>query len=91
MCIHALYSLTSRKPLNMQILGNLYPHYPNKAQKAVQHFKDAASRSDKDPEIWEMLGELLAPSDPSGGCSADLVRPCHAKPCALPLLSGRQV
>ena len=54
--------------VDMQILGNLYPHYPNKAQKAVSHFKDAATRSDRDPEIWEMLGELLAPNDPSGGC-----------------------
>ena len=50
----------------MQILGNLYPHNPGKAHKAVSHFKDAASRSDKDPEVWEMLGELLAATDPSG-------------------------
>lgn len=50
----------------MQILGNLYPHNPAKAHKAVSHFKDAAGRSDKDPEVWEMLGELLAPTDPSG-------------------------
>lgn len=55
-----------RSVLLMQILGNLYPHYPSKAQKAVSHFKDAASRNEKDPEIWEMLGELLAPTDPSG-------------------------
>ena len=58
----------SEVAVDMQILGNLYPHYPNKAQKAVSHFKDAATRSDKDPEIWEMLGELLAPNNPSGGC-----------------------
>lgn len=50
----------------MQILGNLYPHNPAKAHKAVSHFRDAAGRSDRDPEIWEMLGELLAPTDPSG-------------------------
>lgn len=50
----------------MQILGNLYPHNPAKAHKAVSHFKEAAGRSDKDPEVWEMLGELLAPTDPSG-------------------------
>lgn len=53
----------------MQILGNLYPHNPGKAHKAVSHFKDAAGRSDKDPEVWEMLGELLAATDPSGGTS----------------------
>ena len=47
-------------------MGNLYPHNPGKAHKAVSHFKDAASRSDKDPEVWEMLGELLAATDPSG-------------------------
>ena len=52
----------------VQILGNLYPHNPAKAHKAVSHFKEAAARSDKDPEVWEMLGELLAPTDPSGGC-----------------------
>lgn len=52
--------------VTLQILGNLYPHYPSKAQKAVSHFKDAASRNEKDPEIWEMLGELLAPANPSG-------------------------
>ncbi len=67
------YSVTSPGQLSldavgccMQILGNLYPHNPGKAHKAVSHFKDAASRSDKDPEVWEMLGELLAAADPSG-------------------------
>ena len=50
----------------LQILGNLYPHNPGKAHKAVSHFKEAAGRSDKDPEVWEMLGELLAATDPSG-------------------------
>ena len=50
----------------LQILGNLYPHNPGKARKAVSHFKDAAGRSEKDPEVWEMLGELLAATDPSG-------------------------
>ena len=60
----------------MQILGNLYPHNPGKAHKAVSHFKDAASRSDKDPEVWEMLGELLAATDPSGH-STPLWWPSH--------------
>ena len=60
----------------MQILGNLYPHNPGKAHKAVSHFKDAASRSDKDPEVWEMLGELLAATDPSGHITPRL-RPSH--------------
>ncbi|DBA73696.1 TPA: hypothetical protein ACH3X2_009676 [Trebouxia sp. C0005] len=54
----------------LKILGNLYPHNPGKAHKAVSHFKDAASRSDKDPEVWEMLGELLAATDPSGALKA---------------------
>lgn len=59
----------------MQILGNLYPHNPAKAHRAVSHFKEAAGRSDKDPEVWEMLGELLAPTDPSGllQCLCELV------------------
>ncbi|KAL3140102.1 hypothetical protein ABBQ38_004382 [Trebouxia sp. C0009 RCD-2024] len=54
----------------LKILGNLYPHNPAKAHKAVSHFKEAAGRSDKDPEVWEMLGELLAPTDPSGALKA---------------------
>lgn len=64
--------------MHTQILGNLYPHNPAKAHKAVSHFKDAAGRSDKDPEVWEMLGELLAPTDPSG--LVCLMLECHAWP-----------
>lgn len=62
----------------MQILGNLYPHNPGKAHKAVSHFKDAAGRSDKDPEVWEMLGELLAATDPSGKAPSYAICPCFA-------------
>ena len=71
----------------MQILGNLYPHNPGKAHKAVSHFKDAAGRSDKDPEVWEMLGELLAATDPSGGamihCHSCLACRCSSWSCCI--------
>ena len=49
------------------MLGQLYPDQPDKAAQALLHFKGAAKQQEDDADIWESLGELLAPSDPAGG------------------------
>ena len=50
----------------MQVLGNLYPQMERKGQAAVAHFKEAAQKNNSSGEVWEMLGELLASTDPVG-------------------------
>ena len=39
---------------------------PDKAVKSLAKFKEAAARLPKSLEVWEMLAELLAATDPAG-------------------------
>ena len=51
----------------MQVLGNLYPQMEGRrGQTAVEHFKSAAEKNTSSGQVLEMLGELLATSDPAG-------------------------
>lgn len=50
----------------LKILGHLHPIMPTKVESTVKHFKEAAQRKPEDLAIWEMLGELLSPTDPAG-------------------------
>ena len=56
--------------LPWQVLGQLYSKMPDKAVKSLAKFKEAAARLPKSLEVWEMLAELLAATDPAG-MSAD--------------------
>ena len=49
----------------MQILSRLYHLYPSRAAKSIPIVKSTAIRS-KSPQIYELLGELQAESDPAG-------------------------
>lgn len=50
------------------MLGNLYPQMEGrKGEMAVEHFKRAAEKnSTSSGQVLEMLGELLATTDPAG-------------------------
>ena len=51
----------------MQVLGNLYPQMEaRRGQAAVEHFKSAAEKPTSSGQVLEMLGELLATSNPAG-------------------------
>lgn len=50
----------------VQVLGQLYSKMPDKAVKSLARFKEAAARLPKSLEVWEMLAELLATTDPAG-------------------------
>lgn len=50
----------------VQVLGQLYSKMPDKAVKSLARFKEAAARLPKSLEVWEMLAELLAATDPAG-------------------------
>ena len=50
----------------MQVLGQLYSKMPEKAAKSLAQFREAAARSPSSMEVWEMLAELLAATDPPG-------------------------
>ncbi len=52
--------------LSPQILGQLIYDNSAKVEKTIGHFRDAASKQEDDADIWELLAELLAPSDPAG-------------------------
>ena len=49
----------------VQILSRLYHLYPSRAAKSIPIVKSAAIRS-KSSQIYELLGELQADSDPAG-------------------------
>ena len=49
-----------------QLLGQLYPQMPGKRQAALAQFQRAAEKHTCSGEVWQMLGELLAPIDPQG-------------------------
>lgn len=49
----------------VQILSRLYHLYPSRAAKSIPIVKSTAIRS-KSPQIYELLGELQAETDPAG-------------------------
>ena len=49
------------------MLGALYPQAERKGQAAVAHFRAATEAGCASGEVWEMLGELLASTEPAGG------------------------
>ncbi|KAK9845686.1 hypothetical protein WJX84_004302 [Apatococcus fuscideae] len=54
----------------LQVLGQLYSKMPEKAAKSLAQFREAAARSPSSMEVWEMLAELLAATDPPGSLHA---------------------
>ncbi|MEW5317155.1 MAG: hypothetical protein WDW38_008482 [Sanguina aurantia] len=53
-----------------QLLGALCPSNPTKVASTTEAFKEAAVKRPTDPEIWAVLGELTAATDPSGSLAA---------------------
>ena len=52
----------------LQLLGSLYPQMEGrKGQTALEHFKTAAEKNTNSGQVLEILGELLARTDPQGG------------------------
>jgi RNA polymerase-associated protein CTR9 len=55
----------------LRILGELsFDQSATKLEKILPSFREAAARREGDADIWELLGELLAQSDPSGSTKA---------------------
>ena len=55
--------------VHAQLLGQLYPQMPGKRQAALAHFQRAAQQSTCSGDVWQILGELLAPIDAQGAHS----------------------
>eukprot|EP00891_Asterochloris_glomerata_P002520 jgi/Astpho2/2520/fgenesh1_pg.00048_%23_37_t len=55
----------------LQILSRLYHLYPSRAAKSIPIVKSTAIRS-KSPQIYELLGELQAETDPAGALKSFL-------------------
>lgn len=53
-------------PDALNMLGSLYPQAERKGQAAFTLFQEAAEADSKSGAVWEILGELLASSDPPG-------------------------
>lgn len=53
----------------MWLLGGLLPVLPDRVAKTLQGHREAAARQVNDAGLQEMLGELLASIEPSGGLS----------------------
>ena len=49
-----------------QVLAGLYPAAPGKRSAAVSQFQEAAHKASASGDVWFMLAELLAPTDPAG-------------------------
>lgn len=55
----------------LKILGELsFEQSATKLEKILPAFREAAARKERDANIWELLGELLAQTDPSGSTKA---------------------
>ncbi|MEW5301852.1 MAG: hypothetical protein WDW36_004683 [Sanguina aurantia] len=54
----------------LKLLGALCPSNPTKVASTTEAFKEAAVKRPTDPEIWAVLGELTAATDPSGSLAA---------------------
>lgn len=48
------------------MLAGLYPAAPGKRSAAVSQFQEAAHKASASGDVWFMLAELLAPTDPAG-------------------------
>lgn len=73
--VENLETLLDERPGWMDALRVLAPLVPRNYQGAAAvpsavHFKEAAERDDKDASLWEMLGDVLAGSDPASALSA---------------------
>ena len=66
------------------MLGALHPQMERKGRAAVAHFRAATAAGSVSGEVWEMYGELLAPSDPAGA------PPARPHPGCTPAGSGAQ-
>lgn len=55
----------------LEVLGRVYPMAPQRGSehkaRVVGQFKDAAAARPGNAELWELLGDLLAPLEPAGG------------------------
>ena len=69
-------------PDALSALGQLYPNQAAGDARAdgaaVAHFREAAQAGSRSGQVWEMLGELLAGSDPAGAHSSGSVNPCKS-------------
>ena len=72
----------------MQILSRLYHLYPSRAAKSIPIVKSTAIRS-KSPQLYELLGELQADSDPAGDSSLLLKYMNFVHGCASSLRHGQ--
>ncbi len=54
----------------LKILGQLIYDNPEKVDKTLTTFREAAQRREDDADMWELLAELLAPRDPKGSLEA---------------------
>eukprot|EP00884_Botryococcus_braunii_P015610 jgi/Botrbrau1/2732/Bobra.0164s0012.1 len=54
----------------LKVLGQLYPQTERKGNAAIEHFREAAQKPGSSSEVWEMLADLLAATDPSGSLNA---------------------
>jgi hypothetical protein len=65
-----------------QVLAGLYPAAPGKRSAAVSQFREAANKASASGDVWFMLAELLAPTDPAGLlCSYSSI--CCCQVCLL--------
>ena len=56
-------------------MGKLFPYAKGRlgaGESAIAHFKEAAKADSSSSLVWEMLGEMLAFSDPPGQLTARL-------------------
>ena len=56
-------------PEALTTMGKLFPYAKARAgagESTIAHFREAAKADTSSSLVWEMLGELLAPSDPAG-------------------------
>ena len=59
-------------PEALTTMGRLFPYAKGRAgagESAIAHFREAARADSSSSLVWEMLGEMLAPSDPAGAHS----------------------
>jgi hypothetical protein len=76
------------------VLAGLYPAAPGKRSAAVSQFREAAHKASASGDVWFMLAELLAPTDPAGPLqSSAQIQSCscrHLSSFASGMLTYRQ-
>ena len=73
----ALQQVLGDRPAWVDALRLLAPLCPRQSTVAAvaapaRHFKTAAERAPEDPEIWQMLADVIAGADPSGALAASM-------------------